>query len=123
MKGEIDDAVEQRILTPSSKLRLTDEEEDSYKKGFVYEKTPEILTKGHAVMIASTRVEKVKERQEYSNYLIPPNKFKFEKLVRIVSIVKKFLQRCSKGKLFKKENMKFQMFPTVNLMQKTSYLI
>ena len=96
MKGEIDDALEQGILTPISKLRpeiLTDEEDDSYKKGFVFEKSPEILTKGHPVMLAATgRVEKVKVRQEFSNYLIPPNKFKFEKLVRVIALVKKFLQ-------------------------------
>ena len=45
MKGDIDDAVEQGILKPANELRLTDEEEDSYKKGFVFEKTPEILTR------------------------------------------------------------------------------
>merc|ERR1719233_1927903 len=62
-------------------------------------------------MVATTRVEKVKERQEYSDYLVPPNKFKFEKLVRVLAIVKKFLQKCSRGKLFKNENPEFQMFP------------
>ena len=128
MNGEIDDALDQGILTPASKLRLTDEEENLYKKGFVFEKSPEILTKGHAVMLVNARVEKVKERQEFSNYLIPPNKFKFEKFVRVLSIVKKFLQKCSKGKLFKKENTRFQMFPVLNMMitvqrSKLSYLI
>ena len=123
MKGEIDDAVEEGILTPVSKLRVTDEDEDSYKKGFVFEKSPEILTKGHAVMLASTRVEKVKERQEYSNYLIPPNKFKFEKLVRVFSIVRKFLQKCSKGKLFRNVDTQFQMFPVVNVMHNNLYSV
>ena len=121
MKGEIDDAIEQGILTPSNKLRLTDEEKDSYKKGFVFEKSPEILTKGHAVILASTRVEKVKDRQVFSNYLIPPNKFKFEKLVRVLSIVKKFLEKFvpkCKEKLFQSGNLKFQMFPVC-----PSYLI
>ena len=74
-----DDALEQ-----ASKLRLTDEQDDSYKKGF--EKTPEILTMGQAVMLVNARVGKVKERQEFSNYLISPNKFKFEKFVRVLSI-------------------------------------
>ena len=64
MKGEIDDAIDQGILTPANKLRVTDEEEDSFKKGFVFEKSPEILTKGHVVMLATTRVEKVKDRQD-----------------------------------------------------------
>ena len=39
-------------------------------------------------MLTNTRVEKVKERQEYPNYLIPPNKFKFEKMIRILLIVR-----------------------------------
>ena len=64
----------QGILTPSKALRLTDEQEDDYKRGFVYEKTPEILTPGHIVTMTTTRVEKVKERQEFFNYLVPPNK-------------------------------------------------
>ena len=67
MKGEIDDALEEGILTPASKLRLTEEEDDSFKKGFVFEKTPEILSMGHAVMLVNARAEKVKERQEFSN--------------------------------------------------------
>ena len=54
--------------------------------------------------------------------MIPPNKFKFEKLVRVLSIVKKFLQKCSKGKLFKIENQKFQMFPVVNAIQNGSHV-
>ena len=123
MRGEIDDAVEQQILTLINKLRITDEEEDSFKKGFVFEKTPEILTKGHVVMFTNTRVEKVKERQEYSNYLVPPNKFKFEKLVRVLSIVKKFLQKCSKGKLFTTRTTQFQMFPAMTTNQNARYLI
>ena len=74
-------------------------------------------------MLATTRVEKVKERQEFSNYIIPPNKFKFEKLVRVLSIVKKFLQKCSKGKLFRTTNTKFQMFPVMKMMQSMKYPI
>ena len=114
MRGEIDDAVEQGILTPASALRLTDKEEDSYKKGFVFEKSPEILTRGHAVMQVSIRVTKVKERQEFSDYLIPPNKFKFEKTVRILSMIKKFIRnfKCINRKLLDcSGNFKFQMFP------------
>ena len=36
MNGEIDDAVEKGILTSVSKLRLNEEDEDSFKKGFVF---------------------------------------------------------------------------------------
>ena len=40
MRGERDKG----ILTPANKLRVTHEDEDSFKKGFVFEKTQEILT-------------------------------------------------------------------------------
>ena len=46
---------------------------------------------GHAVMLVNTRAEKVKERQELSNYLISPNKFKFEKFVRVLSVFAAYL--------------------------------
>ena len=38
---------------------MSEKEEDDYKKGFVYEKVPEILTPGHAVMTTTLRIEKV----------------------------------------------------------------
>ena len=44
MKEDITVAVKNGILTPISKLRLNKEEEDDYKKGMVFEKSPEILT-------------------------------------------------------------------------------
>ena len=41
MREEINDAVKNGILMPAKSLRLNEKEEDDYKKGFVYEKTPE----------------------------------------------------------------------------------
>ena len=121
---EIDDAVEKGILTPAKALRLTEEQEDDYKRGFVYEKTPEILTPGHIAMMTTARVDKVKERQEFSNYLVPPNKFKFEKLVRVLSLVRKFIVKCSKGKyLDNLGSTEFQMFSvTENIGQQVNCL-
>ena len=109
MRREIDDAIEQGILTPAVNLRMNDDEEDSFKKGLVFEKSQEILTRGHAVMLAS-RIEKVKERAEFSDYLLSPNKFKLEKFIRIIAIIYKFLNsfKCLRYK-FKKHENKFQM--------------
>ena len=89
-QGSIEEEVEKfndDALEKASKLKLVDEEENLYKKGFVLENTLEILTMGHAVMLVNARAEKVKEQQEFSNYLISPNKFKFGKFVRVLSIV------------------------------------
>ena len=116
MKEEIDDAVDKGILVPAKALRLSDKEEDDYKRGFVYEKTPEILTPGHAAMITKLGVDKVRERQEFSNYLIPPNTFKFEKMVRIYSMVRKFIKNMQSGQKQRKildTSLRFQMFFTM----------
>ena len=85
MKGTIDDAVKNGILTPISKLRVKEEQEEDFNKGVIIEKSQEILTRGHQVLLNS-RIENVKSRSEYSNYIIEPTKFKFEKSFNIVLI-------------------------------------
>ena len=116
MKGEVDDAVNNGILTPISKLRLNKEEEDSFNKGLVFEKTPEILTRGHISMLISARVDNVKARSEFSDYLLSPTKFKFEKTIRIYATVWRFIKgfKCLEGKLGRDQKYqnetKFQMF-------------
>ena len=79
MRCDIDEALEKGILTPISDLRLKKEEEEDYNKGMVFEKSHEILTRGHPVML-HTRVENVQARLEFSNYIISPTKFKWEKV-------------------------------------------
>ena len=49
-------------------------------------------------MMTAARVEKLQERQEFSNYIVPLNNYKFEKLVRILSLVRKFIVKCSEGR-------------------------
>ena len=84
MKKPIEDAVASGILTPIENIKVKTEDEDAYNEGFVFEKTKEILTPGHPVVLTSTRVEKVSSRASFSNYLISPTKFTFEKTVRII---------------------------------------
>ena len=122
MKKEIDDAVETGILTPISKLRLNEEEEDSFNKGLVFEKTPEILTRGHISILQSTRVENVKARAEFSDYALSPTKFPLEKTVRIYSVMWRFIKsfKCLRGRFEKgklKLNTRFQMFLTFNCVK------
>ena len=109
MKKDIAVAIEAGILTPAENLRMNDIEEEDYKKGLVFERSHEILTRGHSVML-SNRAEKVKERAEVSNYLLSPTKYKFEKVVRCYAVIYRFLRsfRCLKGK-FSKQGMKFQI--------------
>ena len=47
MRHSVDDAVSNGILTHISKMRLSETETEDFNKGFIYEKTKDILTKGH----------------------------------------------------------------------------
>ena len=47
MHLDIEQAVEEEILTPVERLRLSDEEKKDYKRGLVIDSEPEILTYGH----------------------------------------------------------------------------
>ena len=120
MRGEISDAVDKGILTPISRLRLNDEEQEDFKKGVVYGKTPEILTRGHPTVLINTRVENVKSRSEFSNYLLSPTKYKFEKVIRIYATVFRFIKsfKCLKDKLGRGKSKamletKFRMFTSL----------
>ena len=113
MQEEIKSAVEKGILTPASSLvMLSEEEEDLFKKGFIFDKTPEILTRGHLVL--PSRVEQIAGRSVFGNYLVNPAKFSFDKVVRIHSIVFRFLKSFEifRNRL-KPTDHNFRMFPCV----------
>ena len=73
MNGEISDAIESGILTPASKLRVKEEEEEDFNQGVIFEKSAEILTRGHQVSLSvNSRVDNVKSRSNFSGYVIEP---------------------------------------------------
>ena len=76
MNGEIEISVSARIITPASNLRLKEEDEETYKHGFVFERSQEILTRGHTTANL-TRLYQNKSRGEKT-------KFKFQKEFRDV---------------------------------------
>ena len=102
MRHSVELAISAGILTPISQLRLSEKEAEDFNKGFIYEKTKDILTKGHTTVLACKRVENVFSRAEFSKYLIPLNKFKFEKTVKVLSIIVKFINVKTKGKFTEK---------------------
>ena len=87
MTGEIDDAVALWILTPVANLRMNEEQEENFNDGLVFERSQEILSRGHQAMVLVSRVENVKARAEVAGYLISPTKFKFVKVVRIYATI------------------------------------
>ena len=84
----------------------------------MFEKTFKILTPGHTVVLSNLRIEKVQARAEYSNYLISPTKFAFEKVVRIYTIVWRYIKshKCRQGKI-QNSGCKFQMFPAIDVLR------
>ena len=54
MRNSISEAVTSGTLTPISKLRLSDQETEDFNKGFIFEKTKDVLTKGHITILAAT---------------------------------------------------------------------
>ena len=64
MGGDFEEAVD---------LRLQTEEKEAFEHGLVFEKFPEILVKGHSAFPTS-RLDKMKVRAEFSNYIFPPTK-------------------------------------------------
>ena len=111
MNGEIEDAVKNEILTPALSLKIDKiAEEQSFKEGLIFEKSKEILTKGHPTVLFSQDL--VRARFEYSDYLLSPTKFKFEKCVRIYSIIMKFIRsfKCVKDKISTCKDDQLHMF-------------
>ena len=77
MRMDIDKAVELGILTPASKLRLSDDEKKDYKRGLIIDSEPEVIVYGH--VISEKRVQAISDRAIFSKtlYLVNPGKRPF----------------------------------------------
>ena len=135
MRLELDQAVQQGYLKPAQDLKTNMvENEDEFRKGFVFEKEPEVLTRGHVAaenpeQLDGKRVEKVAERAAFSNYgKLLPTRRSFPAMVRITSYVLIFINKClSKvnrrlgsnkswtGKLLAEASVWFSVFPSTEI--------
>ena len=89
MHNEFEYALENDIIKPAKMLRLKEDEEEEFEKCLIFERTPEILVKGHAAF-STDRVQKMKTRAECLRYLFSPIKFSFKKVVRITVQMMKY---------------------------------
>ena len=123
MRGEICDAVADGILTPALELTMNKDEEDDYKKGFIFEKDNDVLTRGHLVNSVDT-LDKIQSRFNVSGLIINPAKFSFEKVVRIISLVQRFIKsfKCVRGKISQTEH-RFSMLPITIVKEETRVLV
>ena len=111
MKKPVTSLLDDGTLKPATELKVNEDNEKDYEDGFIYEKTPEILTPGHLAHSsqseedsAKSRKMKIAERAKFSNYLISPTRFKFDKVVRILGYVKKHLKiRFEKSASYQKK--------------------
>ena len=122
MRMDVSDAEEAGYITQASKLRLKPEEESDYQQGLMYEKYPEVLTRGHVEVhkVTPERVDKMKERAFVADYLLVPTKHSFPATVRIYSMVFSFVRKNRKilSKLLMEGKLSFQLF-TVTLEEET----
>ena len=68
--------VREGVLTIVTELRLPKDEEEDFDEKFVHKLPPEILTKGHTVLVATERINKIAEGMECSDYLLNSTKHK-----------------------------------------------
>ena len=93
MEHDIDNVVQKGILTPIGDLMMKAEDQSEYEEGFVLERSPDILTQGHLVHLASPeRVKRTATRASYTRNIIFPTQFNFPEVVRILGIVAKIVE-------------------------------
>ena len=98
MKITVAEAIGQGHIKPALELRVKDEEKDEFKDGIVFDKIPEVLTRGHA--LNQDRISKLEQRALFSQYVVVPTKFNFKTSFRITMLVIKFVSLCRPGKQF-----------------------
>ena len=62
----------------------------------VVNRKTQYATSANSVHLTKTQ-ENIAQRYEFSKYLIDPNKFRFQKVVRIIALVKMFIKKCRCG--------------------------
>ena len=91
-------AINEGCIKPVSELRLNDDEKEEFKDGIIFERMPELLTRGHPAN--QVRISEIEKRARFSNYVLLPTKFRFSKFMGIMIVVLKFIVKCRKGKPF-----------------------
>ena len=98
MTEPLERAIADGVIKPALQLRLNEEDKEDYQEGVIFDKVPELLTRGH--VINEHRVSEIEKRARFSKYLIQPTKWGFKKLIQVMITVFKFLLKCKKGKPF-----------------------
>ena len=134
MRMEMEEAVTKGFIRPALEMMTVPvEKEDDFRKEFLIDKEPEVLTRGHAAADLededSKRVSKIAERATFSNYgRLLPTRRSFPAMVRIAGYVIAFIDKCRlrvnrrkgmdikwAGQLLVEAGLWFSAFPTLHL--------
>ena len=102
MQKDISTLVREGTLTPISALTNIEEDDKAeYMEGMVTPHIPDALTRGYAAQLLPPQDDpsgrtKVEARALHSKYILLPTAFSFPKVVRIMSIVKRFINAFRK---------------------------
>ena len=113
MTWPLEKAAQSGCITPAKDLRISDSEQEDYKEGIMFEKIPELLTRGH--VLNRDRINKLEERSRISNFVVPPVKYGFKTSFRVLVLVIKFILKCKKEKSFNgpKLNSPLERIPSI----------
>ena len=123
--------VREGVLIIVLELRLPKDEEEDFDEGFVHKLPPEILTKGHTVLVAAEGRDTIAEDVEFSDYLLNSTKHKYSETcyeynqdhVFVVQGMKLF---CELGKeyisckKFRDQYLNISMAPLLNVIESKS---
>ena len=98
MRLSLNEAINSGAIKPALGLRINDDEKDEFKEGIIFDKVPEILTRGH--VFNNERINKIEERAVFSMYIVLPTKFGFKFGFKVTMQVFKFILKCRRGKPF-----------------------
>ena len=134
MRMEMEEAVTKGFIRPALEMMTVPvEKEDDFRKEFLIDKEPEVLTRGHAAADLededNKRVSKIAERATFSNYgRLLPTRRSFPAMVRIAGYVIAFIDKCRlrvnrrkgmdikwAGQLLVEAGLWFSAFPTRHL--------
>ena len=98
MKTSVVQAIAQGCIKPALDLLIRDEDREEFREGVVYDKIPEVLTRGHN--LNQERISRLEVRAQFSQYVVLPTKFNFKVSFRVTMLVIKFVSLCRRGKPF-----------------------
>ena len=98
MSEPLERAIGDGVIKPAVELRLNEEDENDYLEGMMFDKVPELLTRGH--VINDYRLTEIEKRAKFSKYLVQPTRWGLKKFIKVMNRVFIFLLKCRKDKPF-----------------------